>query len=649
MTVLLWAMAACTPLTPVDLTHEAPTRDKPPVTEAWSHPDFDPTAPTGMSRLVRDEIIHATQQLTGLAVADLVSFPEETQELGFDHLDGSSPMTSDLVDAMDRFTTGTADAWEATLRGSYLDTSWVADWGGGGCPIEDTVGTDSRWWMPSRGFGPEHTVHLPIDGDWMLSLAAFYQPGSYSRGGSLMRILWDGEEIWNGRVNNQVLPKRIDVPLFATGGPHVVKVDVIEGGGYGGNCQYVDGAVVGDFTVTGPRPADAPRCATGDDACIERWVERMAWRAWRHRPSEAAVERLLIEVDELLEQGVTLDHAMSQILRAVLMSPNFIFLPEDEGALADWQIAARLARVLWSSIPDETLLQCAEDGLTGDCSITAQTDRMLADPKADAFIRRFLDAWLGLRGLESSHRDPEQFPHFAAASPDLAGESAAVFAEMLNTDRPATDLLTAPFTWLTPALAQHYGLPSQGEGWHRYEQPGGLLSHASVLTATSPADRTSPVLRGAWMLRRMLCEQPEPPPPDIPALEEGGDAAATLAEHRDNPACASCHDTIDPMGVPLEAFDQAGRARSGPTPSIETIDGALLQGPADLASWLATNPRHERCLVRNMASWALASPVDMTDIRLDEWLAHADAEGASWRAILDAVLNSSSFSRRVLP
>jgi hypothetical protein len=283
-------------------------------------------------------------------------------------------------------------------------------------------------------------------------------------------------------------------------------------------------------------------------------------------------------------------------LQRILISPSFLFRIElDPGnvssggvyKISDLALASRLSFFLWSSIPDDRLLELAEQQRLSDPAVLEQeVRRMLSDPRAEALARNFSGQWLELRKLEEAVPDQRSFPNFDRSLRDsLRRETELFFESILRDDRPISELLTADYTFLNERVARHYGIRGvYGDRFRRVsmtdESRRGLLGHGSVLTVTSYGNRTSPVLRGVWILDNMLGSPPPPPPPDVPDLEETGEGGQVLsmrermAKHRSNPTCASCHAVMDPLGLSLENFDATGgwRARSeSVTPSMYRV------------------------------------------------------------------------------
>ena len=326
-----------------------------------------------------------------------------------------------------------------------------------------------------------------------------------------------------------------------------------------------------------------PSAAADEADCAARIISTLARRAYRRPVSYGDIEMPLSfyergRADGGFEAGIEL------ALRALLTSPEFLFRIEEDPAdaapgapyrLGDIALASRLSFFLWSSIPDDELLDLAEAGKLGDPAVReAQVRRMLADPRAATLTTNFAGQWLHLRNLETAAPNLRRFPDFDDnLRQAFRRETELLFGSVVGEDRSVLDLLQADYTFLNERLARHYGIPGvYGSGFRRVELPpdslrGGLLGHGSILTVTSYATRTSPVLRGKWILDNLIGMPPPPPPASVPPLEEPepGVAAQSMRErmeaHRVNPACAACHRLMDPAGLSMENFDAIGRWR----------------------------------------------------------------------------------------
>jgi mono/diheme cytochrome c family protein len=305
-------------------------------------------------------------------------------------------------------------------------------------------------------------------------------------------------------------------------------------------------------------------------ADVERILRAFARRAFRRPVSEADLQPILALVQAKLAQGHSFEQAVRVGLKAVMISPDFLFLREKPGKLDDFALASRLSYFLWSTMPDETLLALAEQNkLSEPDTLRQQVERMLDDPKSAAFTENFVGQWLGLRDIdftEPSHILYPEFDHMLKVS--MVRESELFFAELLKHDLSLTNIVASDFSMLNGRLAKHYGIPGV-EGWEfrKVHLPpeshrGGVLTMASVLKVTANGTTTSPVLRGAWVLERILGTPPPPPPGNVAAIVPDIRGATTireqLARHRQVASCANCHAKIDPPGFALESFDVIG-------------------------------------------------------------------------------------------
>ena len=369
--------------------------------------------------------------------------------------------------------------------------------------------------------------------------------------------------------------------------------------------DYID--IVGPFN-----PAPAPKnpaifvCPEHTPACARRIIENTATRAWRRPVTAAELDRLSKLAATVRKDSEKFDEGLRIALEAILLSPNFLFRIEREPTapgtgtynLNDFELATRLSYFLWSSLPDEPLMRAArEHKLTQPGGLQTQLKRMLTDPRATALIDNFAGQWLSLRELDRRKPDPVRFPLADDEILEAMKTESLLFAgAILRENRPILDFLDGRFTYLNGALARYYGLPGvNGEAFRKVEldgvQRGGVMTHGAILTLSSYATRTSPVLRGKWVLENLLGTPPPPPPPDVPELKPKTSDGHKLTmrqameEHRNNPVCSSCHSRMDPIGFALENFDGIGEWRdkdavapidaSGRLPNGEQFQGAV--------------------------------------------------------------------------
>ncbi|MCU0708959.1 MAG: DUF1592 domain-containing protein [Pirellula sp.] len=302
----------------------------------------------------------------------------------------------------------------------------------------------------------------------------------------------------------------------------------------------------------------------------ERILRNFARRAFRRPVSDEDLKPFLDRVESKLDQNYRFEQAMRVGLKGILVSPDFLFLREQPGKLDDFALASRLSYFLWSSMPDEELFQLASENKLHERDVLAQqVERMLRDPKARAFNTNFTGQWLSLRAIDATLPDGTLYPEYDdILKTSMLKETAMFFDEVLMNDLPLTHFVHSDFTFLNARLAKHYGIPGiDGMEMRKVTLPpdshrGGLLTMGSVLKVTANGTTTSPIIRGAWVLERLLGTPPPKPPSDVEAIEPDIRGATTireqLAKHRDVESCAICHRKIDPPGFALESFDVIG-------------------------------------------------------------------------------------------
>ena len=418
-----------------------------------------------------------------------------------------------------------------------------------------------------------------------------------------------------------------------------------------------------------------PASAVDEIPCARRILASVARRAFRRPVTSRDLDTLLAFYEAGRRDG-GFEAGIQRGLESVLVDPEFLFRVEREPAAAapgaihaisDLELAARLSFFLWSSIPDDELLGVAARGRLRDPGVLErQVRRMLADDRAQALVDGFALQWLALRTLPSVVPTPELFPEWDDNLRDAFRRETELFvASQIRDDRSVLDLLRADYTFANERLAQHYGIPDvYGSRFRRvtFEDGarGGLLGQGSILTVTSYPTRTSPVLRGHWLLEQMLGAPPPPPPPDVPALPDrgaGGRPASVrerLERHRDNPVCASCHAPMDPLGFALENFDAIGKWRAngaggGPIDASGAFpDGTGFDGLAGLKAVLLS--RHEqfvRTVTEKLATYALGRGLEHYDMpAVRRILREAAAGDYTWSSLVLGIVESTPFQMR---
>ncbi len=419
--------------------------------------------------------------------------------------------------------------------------------------------------------------------------------------------------------------------------------------------RYFDaaGLVADDVFAEPTAKAKIVTCATVDDtACVQTIISSTGRRLFR-RPlaaDEVATYHKIYAVSR--QQGENHDGSIKQVLRALLSSAEFLYRIEtdpnpsstEKHPLNPYELASRLSYFLWSSAPDDELLAAAADNsLTQLDKLGAAVDRMLADPtKSGRFVESFAGQWLGARKLPEHAADPNVYPSWSGQlASSLTKEMYLYFSEFLKSDRSWLDFLQVDINFVDAPLASHYGIPAPaGSGHQRVEittdQRFGFFGLGGFLALSSVENRTSPTLRGRWVLTNLLCTEPPPPPPGVPELTAGTfdptkNVAKALEEHRKNPACSGCHRLFDPYGLSLEQFDGVGKYRTvyadGATidPTTE-LGGTKFTGIRGLADTVTKDPKFTACVTDTMFTYSLGRLIADTDrpyleaVRT-EWLA----------------------------
>ncbi len=417
-----------------------------------------------------------------------------------------------------------------------------------------------------------------------------------------------------------------------------------------------------------------PTGPSDEATCAATILSTLARRAYRRPVTEADIETLLGFYNA--RPGASFDARIQLGLQMILADPEFLYRVEydppdlPDGTvyrISDLELASRLSFFLWSSIPDDELLAVATRGELSDPAVLRQqVRRMLADARSRALVENFTGQWLVLRNIKDVEPDPNLLPEFDENLREAFQRETELFVEsQLRDDRSVVDLLSADYTFLNERLARHYGIPNvYGSHLRRVRvdgtERGGLLGHGSLLTVTSYPNRTSPVLRGKWLLENILGAPPPEPPPDVPALEERGadgqpqSVRARLEAHRANPVCAACHAPMDPLGFALEHFDAVGMWRSTdagtPIDASGTLpDGRAFQGFAGLRELLVTEYRDQfvSTVVEKLLTYALGRELHYYDAPAVRQIRQTAAStDHRWSSIILGIIESTPFQMR---
>jgi len=419
-----------------------------------------------------------------------------------------------------------------------------------------------------------------------------------------------------------------------------------------------------------------PTAGQSDTACATKILSSLARQAYRRPVTQADLAPLLKLYAADRADGASFDAAVETGLRAILVSPDFLFRVErDSKTVAgsvhrvdDLSLASRLSFFLWSSIPDAELLGLAEKGKLHESAVLdAQVRRMLADAKSKALVDNFAGQWLRLRNIDEWQPDPDKFPQVDASMREaMRRESELFFQYIVREDRPVLELINANYTFLNERLARFYGIQNvKGNYFRRVElqgpERGGILTQAGIMMVTAYPTRTSPVLRGKWILESLLGAPPPPPPPDVPRFEESSvenptSLRAQLEKHRANAGCAGCHSRMDPLGFALENYDPVGRFRTkdGDTPidaSGSLPGGVAVNGPGDLKKVLLDRKdQFVDTLAEKLLTYALGRGLEYYDMpAVREIRRKTAADGYKFSALVEAAVSSEPFQMRRTP
>ena len=557
-----------------------------------------------------------------------------------------------------------------------------------------------------RGMGSSHELEVRLDGVLVRTFTfggeepdVLQAPASY--GGNQF-----GDPAWEEYM--LFADANLRVRFSAKAGPHLVGVSFVrkftEPEGVLQPRQSVFAAAVNEMrdgdaaveqvTITGPfgsgGPGDPPSrravftcrpasdASPDEEACAREILSSLARQAYR-RPVEPGDLETLMDFYRAGRSDGSFDAGIQLALERLLISPDFLFRVERDPtdiapgtvyALSDLELASRLSFFLWSSIPDAELLDLAERGMLQDPAVLEQqTRRMLADSRSKALVQNFAGQWLYLRNLRSVVPDAVTFPEFDENLREAFRQETELFVEsLIHDDRSVLDLLGADYTFANERLAEHYGIPGvYGSHFRRVpldgelaERRGGILGQGSLLTVTSYANRTSPVLRGKWVLTNILGTPPPPPPADVPDLPDRGEDGrpATvrdrMIQHREDPVCAACHLPMDPLGLALENYDAIGRWRSTGQANLaidasgQLPNGTEFYGPRGLRTLLLERPEQfSGTVTEKLLAYAIGRGPEYYDRPTVRDITRAAAlDNYRWSSIIVGIVQSTPFRMR---
>ena len=683
-----------------------------------------------LHRLNRDEYSNAVRDLLALDIDTSKFLPADDSSRGFDNQASALTLSSALLEAylsaaarVSRVAIGEAASPAQVTYRIPQDTT-------------QNYHVEGLPFATRGGIAIDHT--FPSDGTYTFKVIAVTlgnmgsdRPFGEVRGEQLLvyvddkrvaKVDWDkalgvgrrfSDPDDDGGARGQLKPIDVTVPM--TAGPHKIGVtflatnfapgldmnhaferSTIETGGLPGYTFYPH---IGSVRIDGPSNAKEatdspsrkrifvckPSSASDEERCARQITTTLARRAYRGYSTPDNIDALMGFYKIGRSNGGSFDDGVAAIVQRVLVDPKFLYRVEATpngtapGAaykVSDLDLASRLSFFLWSTIPDDTLLQLAEQKqLSKPGVLQKQVRRMLGDPRAAALTRNFASQWLGLRALAGHAPVVDQFPDFDDNLREAFREEAQLlFTSLLQEDRSVMDLLTADYTFVNERLARHYGIPGiQGSEFRRVRLEGdlasrqGILGKGAMLTVSSQPGRTSPVIRGQWVLRTLLGTPAPDPPANVPALEAkttdqaGNGKVPTMREalsaHRDKPQCAGCHKMMDPIGFALEPFDAVGHSRSvdqsgQPIDAKDVMyDGSPVDGPAGVRNFvLKYKDQYVQNVVSNLLTYALGRGTEYDDMpTVRALVAKSAGENYKLKTIIEAITATDVFRMNVAP
>lgn len=675
--------------------------------EAAAHPN--PGRP-GVHRLNRAEYSNAIRDIFALDVSPGSELPVDDSGYGFDNIGDVLSVSSALLDRylsvgrkIARLAVGdpTIKPTEETFeprrelaRGVAASVPPRAEWMSDDLPFNSAGGLSVHYYLPLDAeyvirirLGVPNAPTNPAPLEVRLALKA----GPHTVGVTFPRESLKVEAASPAAMHQVAFVSSMR-PEASSAGMHLrldgVRIKRFPTDAKGVSPPILNVGISGPYNATGPGDTPSrekifichPGNNSGEPGCARKILANLSRQAYRRPVTDADIQPLLAFYQNARAKG-NFDYGIEKALQAMLVSPDFLFRVETDppgnpraGAtptlnhrISDVELASRLSFFVWSSVPDDTLLDLAEKSeLSNPVVLAQQVERMLDDPKSSALVSNFAGQWLQIRNLETVRPDPVVFADFGESlRSSMQQETELFFNSILRQNRSIVDLLTANYTFMNERLALHYAFPNiYGSQFRRVEltdpHRGGLLGQSSILTVTSPPNRTSVVQRGKWILDNLLGEPPAPPPPNVPSLDATtkGARKLTLREamelHRANPACAGCHRNMDPLGFALENYNGIGEWRSQDDGSRidasgKLSDGTQFDGPAGLRTVLGTTRRDEfvSTVISKLLTYGLGRGVEYHDMPTIRAIMHqTEANQYRLRDLIMAVVTSTPFQMR---
>jgi Protein of unknown function (DUF1592)/Protein of unknown function (DUF1588)/Protein of unknown function (DUF1585)/Protein of unknown function (DUF1587)/Protein of unknown function (DUF1595) len=663
--------------------------------------------PPGMHRLNRTEYTNAIRDVLGLQVDASKFFPPDDSTHGFDNIAGALTLSPALMEA---YLSAAGKISRLAIGDVSAPTQAV---------FEVPADTAQNYHIEGLPFGTRGGIlikyQFPADGEYTFKVkgvTGYFQAVLGSVKGEKLEVTVDGQRVklfdWDKDISTTTGTGRSTERIPVKAGLHTIGVTFLATNDVPGSelnkpfqrTMNTPGSIpgfqfyphVGQVWIEGPYNAAGasgsasrakifvchPATPREEAPCAHSILSTLAKHAYRRPPTSADLATLTEFYQTGRGDGGSFDDGIEAALQRLLVDPEFVYRSEPEPAglsagnsyrVSDLALASRLSFFLWSSVPDDELIDLAAKGKLKDPAILeTQVRRMLADPKSEALITNFTGQWLGVRSLKTSEPVVNLFPDFddnlRAA---YQHETELFFGSIVRQDRSILDLLTANYTFVNERLAKQYGIPNiYGSQFREVTLPAdldmrrGLLGKGALLTETSNAARTSPVTRGKWFLQTFLGVSPPDPPPNVPTLKEqpvdstGNTKPPTMRQmmeaHRANPVCASCHKIFEPIGIALENFDAVGgwRTQDGDSPidaSGVLVDGSKVEGVASLREALVRrSDQFVRVVTEKMMTYGLGRGVEYQDMPLVRSIVHESASNQyKFSSVVLGIVKSPAF------
>ncbi|HEY7390990.1 MAG TPA: DUF1592 domain-containing protein [Bryobacteraceae bacterium] len=680
-----------------------------------AHPQGPKAGYVPIQRLNRTEYATSVKALVGVDVNPKDVLPQDIQVDGFDNIAAALSVSPAFLDQYITAARHVAKLAIGDPSGRVSNVKYL---------ISALQNNDEPLPPGTRG-GVRFKHNFPADGEYRINLTdlsvGLYTNTMENE--STLVIMLDGQIVFRKSIGGptdldlaerkgpegrkEIMERFSKIPVQVRAGVHDIVVAFIDrahvesdenvaagfggigvlgfGNGNGRMARLNDGIeIVGPFHSTGvSRTASRALIFVcdpqkiGEAPCAKQITANLARRAFRRPVNDEDVARLMRFYEAGRQSGGTFDDGIEQVVAAVLASPDFLYRAirgpkgtpsNSEFALTDLELASRLSFLLWNTGPDDELLSlAASGGLTRPGAVEKQVNRMLADPKASSLVTSFAMKWLNLTSLDSVQPDPKLFPTFnEQLRHDFSEEAEAFIGSILLQDRSVLELLTSNHTFLNERLARHYGVPGViGSQFREVVVPeqerAGLLGKAAVLLRSSYGDRTSPVLRGAWVLDKLIGTPPTPPPPNTATdlSQKAGETPKTvrarLEQHRNKASCNQCHGVIDPTGLALENFDAIGEWRTIDRQANAPIDaktvlpnGVAIDGPVELRAQLVERPAtFAQAFTEKLMMYALNRELEYFDMPQVRAVVHAAAkDNYKFSSIVLGVVNTAAFRKQ---